>query len=127
MRKYLFTIASRYTAPLDSYDREEAGRIVGAIGRILPGDMGKRCYDVGGVLQVENADQVKARELTYQAASKAGGGRDIIAPDGSIWRVSDWSARPSPISYGWPAIPGGKGEGAYWAYQELPGGCRNAR
>ena len=32
------------------------------IGRILPGDVGKRVYQVGGILQVEN-DEQRARRL----------------------------------------------------------------
>lgn len=36
--------------------------VSGFIGRILPGDVGKRVYLVGGILQVENDEQRAARE-----------------------------------------------------------------
>ena len=44
---------------LQRYTDDEWGRL--RSGRVLPRDIGKRVYDVGGVLQTENDEQFAAR------------------------------------------------------------------
>ena len=69
MHRYLFTISHRDIGKTTvrkmachECDRVETIYIGSAIGRIQPIDVGKRVFDVDGVIQVENDAQRNERE-----------------------------------------------------------------
>jgi hypothetical protein len=58
---FLFTIAAEHVHKSTVQVGRNIHHLGSAIGRVQPGDVGKRVYRVGDILQVENDDQRAAR------------------------------------------------------------------
>jgi len=62
MVMFLYEIAERHRRPVTREDRQQAFAIMSALGRILPGDLGKRVYLTGSIIQIENDEQRAKRQ-----------------------------------------------------------------
>lgn len=71
MRKFLFEITEHHVAPAERAYQGESLRLHSAIGRVLSRDVGKRVYDVDGVIQVENDEQRDRRQAADAADESA--------------------------------------------------------
>jgi hypothetical protein len=61
MTRYLFTIEPHHIGKSWIKVGTHGYSVSGFLGRVLPGDIGKRVFRVNGILQVENDQQRDAR------------------------------------------------------------------
>jgi hypothetical protein len=95
-RRYLGTISAedvgkhRYMALPGTI-----GRLLEAMGQILPGDVGKQYFDVGGVVQVENDEQRDRRIAETARASAMNMSPDPAADAAAVAAVLDAIDNPA--------------------------------